>query len=139
MEAFFDSFTTATAEHPKVELIWNFWPFNWIVPLPVSVPLNVLMAPLYILAFPFIATWNFLPDSLLWAFNAIIVVVFGLGIGVLLMLMSTLVLLSPYIMFIIAFLLIYNAIAQFFVERGLADPDSLIFDWDGNTCDWWEL
>ena len=51
--------------HPNVEIIWNFYPFNWFILPPLSWTLNVIILPVTLVIWPLWEIWNFL--NLFWA------------------------------------------------------------------------
>ena len=51
--------------HPNVEIIWNFYPFNWFILPPLSWTLNIIILPVTLLTWPLWEGWNLL--NLFWA------------------------------------------------------------------------
>ena len=54
---------TLMTDHPNVEIIWNFFPLDLFVPLPIRAVLNSVLFFLYIPALPFITAWNIGPEG----------------------------------------------------------------------------
>tara|TARA_B110000285_G_C14577294_1_gene360523 strand:+ start:82 stop:318 length:237 start_codon:yes stop_codon:yes gene_type:complete len=54
---------TLMTDHPNVEIIWNFFPLEMIVPLPVRAILNTIFFVFYIPFLPFITFWNIGPEG----------------------------------------------------------------------------
>ena len=50
-----------TINHPDVNMIWNFFPFDFIVWAPVKWFLNLIGFTFWLPAFPFYEMWNVLP------------------------------------------------------------------------------
>ena len=50
--------------HPDVEMIWNFWPFDLILWFPLKFSLNSVFFWAYPFFLPFFTIWNFIPQ---WA------------------------------------------------------------------------
>ena len=44
--------------HPDVDIIWNFWPFNFIIWIPIGEILNALIWPITLFTWPLWWIWN---------------------------------------------------------------------------------
>ena len=54
------------SQHPKVEWIWNFWPYTMIIWNPFREMLNVPLAPWRLFFWWVEDIWNFIPELLLF-------------------------------------------------------------------------
>ena len=45
-----------------VEVFWNYWPWNYIIPWFIRWPISIVLFPLTLLFTPHMLIWNFAPD-----------------------------------------------------------------------------
>ena len=114
-------------EHPEVGIIWNYWPFNWLVPQVIAIPLNILFSPLVAMFGWTAPLWNFLPDSVLYVFINAILWIFGITFSVLLLALILIIGLSPYIVIAGIVLFWYQVIVEIMIAAGDLDSSYSIF------------
>ena len=51
-----------------VQVFWNYWPLNFILPWFIRWPLSILIWPLTLIFLPHMVIWNIAPDVFYYAF-----------------------------------------------------------------------
>ena len=73
-------FINKTITHPDIKMIWNFFPFDFIIWGPIKWTLNVLGFFFWLPAWPFYEMWNVIPYTFmmgLWFISFLAVCILG--------------------------------------------------------------
>ena len=69
---------TLIAEHPNVDIIWNFFPLSLLVWNPIRMFLNFIFMVLYIPSLPIIIIWNIFPEGFcMVTINTVLILLMG--------------------------------------------------------------
>ena len=69
---------TLIAEHPSVDIIWNFFPISLFVWNPIRGMLNLIFMIFYIPCLPLIIIWNLFPEGFIMiTINSVLILLMG--------------------------------------------------------------